>query len=267
MTDGESAKQRGATLTIPPNGALPLSGIDDIAAEWGQRPSLIHSDIFRFLITLPIFYFISYSVASLNYGQKIPLFLTLIPLVTITIIHYIKRFKMRARNHWLMIQSIAVEPGHPWLPKKRGDSANVHILLADDTWKSPALSDRLISQKDPFLGTTIIQPAGIDVERLGTLEHNWSPELVRRWLELVNMALILGDSQQNSSDEDPFEQGREREETAEGLLDREWMDTTPGQYQIELGQLRNAADILSKQRRKDESYNPRMVKTNLLEEE
>jgi hypothetical protein len=254
-------------MKIPPNGAQPLSGIDDIAAEWGQRPSLIHSDIFQFLISLPISYFIGRSISSIFDGQSIIFLATFIPLVAATIIYYIKRFKIRTNNHWMMIQSIAVEPGHPWLTKMRGDSSNVHVLLADDTWKSPALSDRLISQKDPFLGTTIIQPAGNDVKRLGTLEQDWPPELVRRWLELVNMALILGDSQQNNNDEDSFERGREREDTAEGLLDREWMDTTPGQYQIELGQLRNATQILTKQRRKDEEYNLKMANTSSAEEE
>jgi len=45
------------------------------------------------------------------------------------------------------------------------------------------------------------------------------------------------------------------------------MDTTPGQYQIELGQLRNATQILTKQRRKDEEYNLKMANTSSAEEE
>ena len=63
--------------------------------------------------------------------------------------------------------------------------------------------------------------------------------------EVVNQALIL--TRTISVDDDPtLRNARERERSAEGMLERTWMDTTPGQVEIQFGQMGRAKEILGR---------------------
>ena len=57
----------------------------------------------------------------------------------------------------------------------------------------------------------------------------------------VNMAQALARAQtREEGDDDEFEAAREREKTAEGVLDREWLDTEEGALEYEPGALLRA---------------------------
>jgi hypothetical protein len=57
----------------------------------------------------------------------------------------------------------------------------------------------------------------------------------------VNMAQALARAQtREEGDDDEFEAAREREKTAEGVLDREWLDTEEGTLEYEPGALLRA---------------------------
>ena len=63
----------------------------------------------------------------------------------------------------------------------------------------------------------------------------------------INQALILSRAQE--FEQDPtLTNARLRENSAEGLLEREWLDTSPGQVEIEFGQMGRAREILGKTR-------------------
>ena len=63
----------------------------------------------------------------------------------------------------------------------------------------------------------------------------------------INQALILSRAQE--FEQDPtLTDARFRENSAEGLLEREWLDTSPGQVEIEFGQMGRAREILGKSR-------------------
>ena len=68
----------------------------------------------------------------------------------------------------------------------------------------------------------------------------------------INQSLILSRAQE--FEQDPtLKDARIREKSAEGLLEREWLDTSPGQVEIEFGQMGRAREILGKGRKSTHS--------------
>ncbi|HJM41639.1 MAG TPA: hypothetical protein QF514_05390, partial [Candidatus Thalassarchaeaceae archaeon] len=58
---------------------------------------------------------------------------------------------------------------------------------------------------------------------------------------IINMAQALANAQDRGDDEvDSFEAAREREETSEGVLEREWLDTEEGSIDYEPGAILRA---------------------------
>ena len=58
---------------------------------------------------------------------------------------------------------------------------------------------------------------------------------------MINLAQALANAQDLDVDEvDSFEAARDREDTAEGLLEREWMDTDEGAVDYEPGAILRA---------------------------
>ena len=58
---------------------------------------------------------------------------------------------------------------------------------------------------------------------------------------IINMAQALANAQDRGEDDvDSFDAAREREETGEGLLEREWMDTEEGAVDYEPGAILRA---------------------------
>ncbi len=144
--------------------------------------------------------------------------------------------------------SVAVECGHPWHPAERGDSVTVHVRNSSGEWIAPPLTTRLVAARDPILGGRILRGSDPDEGIIARLGEEWTDAALTDWVAIVNQALMVAEAQSRDG-EDPFEAAREREDTAEGLLDREWLDTTPGQNDMELGQLANAKEILARRRK------------------
>ena len=63
----------------------------------------------------------------------------------------------------------------------------------------------------------------------------------------INQALILSRTQEFEHDPS-LKDARLRELEAESLLEREWLDTSPGQVEIEFGQMSRAKEILGKKK-------------------
>ena len=60
-------------------------------------------------------------------------------------------------------------------------------------------------------------------------------------MAIINMAQALANAQDRGENEaDSFEAARDREETSEGILEREWMDTEEGSIDYEPGAILRA---------------------------
>lgn len=125
--------------------------------------------------------------------------------------------------------SIAVEPGHPWSTADADGSGAVHLLLAGGWTELPA-EGRLRALPMPMLGGQEVRLDDRDETRIGVWEDGSHPDARAMQLaELANMALSLRDAQARVLEEDdPFEAAREREDVAEGLLERSWDAPEPG---------------------------------------
>ena len=132
---------------------------------------------------------------------------------------------------------IAVSPGHPWHDSEGTAETVVFVLDSDENWVALEPNVRLVSTKDPLLERSLLR----DNDPEGEVLVRWSGEADPRIIAIINMAQALANAQDRSEDDvDSFEAAREREETAEGLLEREWMDTEEGAVNYEPGAILRA---------------------------
>ena len=97
--------------------------------------------------------------------------------------------------------------------------------------------DRIILQPDTLIEGWIVHEQDAELTRLG----RWSGATGRgrnEQLATINHAIAY----QNTTVglEDPFADARARETEAEGFLERSWLGTSPGQFDVELGALARA---------------------------
>ena len=132
---------------------------------------------------------------------------------------------------------IAVSLGHPWHDSERTAETVVFVLDSDENWVALEPNVRLVSTKDPLLERSLLR----DNDSEGEVLVRWSGEADPRIIAIINMAQALANAQDRGEDDvDSFEAAREREETAEGLLEREWMDTEEGAVDYEPGAILRA---------------------------
>ena len=132
---------------------------------------------------------------------------------------------------------IAVSLGHPWHDSERTAETVVFVLDSDENWVALEPNVRLVSTKDPLLERSLLR----DNDPEGEVLVRWSGEADPRIIAIINMAQALANAQDRGEDDvDSFEAAREREETAEGLLEREWMDTEEGAVDYEPGAILRA---------------------------
>ena len=132
---------------------------------------------------------------------------------------------------------IAVSSGHPWHDSE--GTAETVVFVRDDegNWVALEPNVRLVATKDPLLERSLLR----DNDPEGEVLVRWSGEADSRIIAIINMAQALANAQDRGEDEgDSFEAAREREETAEGLLEREWMDTEEGAIDYEPGAILRA---------------------------
>ena len=132
---------------------------------------------------------------------------------------------------------IAVSSGHPWHDSEGTDETVVFVRDDEGNWVALEPNVRLVATKDPLLERSLLR----DNDPEGEVLVRWSGEADSRIIAIINMAQALANAQDRGEDEgDSFEAAREREETAEGLLEREWMDTEEGAIDYEPGAILRA---------------------------
>ena len=146
---------------------------------------------------------------------------------------------MLAMLHFTKLRSrvdlpLRVAPGHPFHPDGSGPGG-VSILI-DGAWHMID-GDRIILQPDTLIEGWIVHEQDAELTRLG----RWSGATGRgrnEQLATINHAIAY----QNTTVglEDPFADARARETEAEGFLERSWLGTSPGQFDVELGALARA---------------------------
>ena len=131
---------------------------------------------------------------------------------------------------------IAISTGHPWHDSESTGNTTVFVLN-DKEWVGLGPDVRIVSTRDPMLDRTLLRDGDSEGEVLVRWEGDADPRIVA----MINMAQALANAQdRNEGDVVSFEAAREREETSEGLLDREWMDTEDGSIDYEPGAILRA---------------------------
>ena len=134
---------------------------------------------------------------------------------------------------------IAIASGHPWHHSEDVEDTTVYILDQTKKWISLHSDVRIATSDDPLLDRILLRNGdseGEIVARCDTFPYIF-PDVIK----IINMAQALASAQNREEGaEDEFEAARERENTAEGVLDREWMDTEEGALEFEPGALLRA---------------------------
>ena len=158
---------------------------------------------------------------------------------------------VQIRTNQRILQCIGVDEGHPWHPAEEGESARTRVKDVLGRWVALPFSSDFSLHNNPITGEWVIQNE--DEEILLRLGTNIKENEAEKMSVFINQALILSRAQE--FEEDPtLKDARIREEAAEGILDREWLDTTPGQVEIEFGQMSRAREILGKTKNTRHSY-------------
>jgi hypothetical protein len=94
-----------------------------------------------------------------------------------------------------------------------------------------------VATRDPILDNILLR----DGDSEGKILARWSGDLNQKIVTVINMAQALANAQDRDEDAvDTFESAREREETSEGVLDREWLATEEGAIDYEPGAILRA---------------------------
>lgn len=132
---------------------------------------------------------------------------------------------------------IALSTGHPWHDSESTGDTHVHILSEGENWVKLNPETRLIQTTDSLLGKCLLRSGDSE----GEIVVRWPQTVDERIIAMINMAQALANAQDRAPDDiDDFEAAREREDTAEGLLEREWMDTETGSSGYEPGAILRA---------------------------
>ena len=140
---------------------------------------------------------------------------------------------VNARNQ---LDVIAISTGHPWHDSESTGGTTVFVL-SDEQWVGLGPDVRIVSTRDPMLDRTLLR----DGDTEGEVLARWEGEADPRIVAIINMAQALANAQDRGEDDvDSFEAAREREDSSEGILEREWMDTEEGSIDYEPGAILRA---------------------------
>ncbi len=140
---------------------------------------------------------------------------------------------VNARNQ---LDVIAISTGHPWHDSESTGDTTVFVL-SDEKWVDLEPDVRIVPTPDPMLNRTLLR----DGDSEGKVLIRWEGEADPRMVAIINMAQALANAQDRDDDDvDSFDAAREREETSEGILEREWMDTEEGSIDYEPGAILRA---------------------------
>ena len=131
---------------------------------------------------------------------------------------------------------IAISTGHPWHDSEEVGQTTVFVL-SEGKWIALAADVRIIATRDPLLDSMLLR----DGDSEGEIIARWGGDMDSNLVSVINMAQALANAQDRGDDDvDSFEAAREREETSEGVLEREWMDTEEGSIDYEPGAILRA---------------------------
>jgi hypothetical protein len=131
---------------------------------------------------------------------------------------------------------IALGIGHPWHDAE-GTGIPIVYVSNSENWAELSNGDRIVKTKDPILDSYLLRFHSID----GDVLARWDFEPDEELISLINMAQILAEAQSRDPEaEDPIESARERENSGESLLEREWEDTEEGSSGYKPGALLRA---------------------------
>jgi hypothetical protein len=132
---------------------------------------------------------------------------------------------------------IALSVGHPWHDAEAMGETTVHVQDLAEQWNALPSGTRLVATADPLLGRTLLR----DGDSEGDILVRWIGSADPNIVTLINMAQALSQAQDRAEDaDDPFEPARIGEESAEGLLERDWQNTDAGAIEFQPGALLRA---------------------------
>ena len=141
------------------------------------------------------------------------------------------------------LKIIGVDDGHPWHPAEQGESTKTSVKNVIGEWIQLPYSGDIYLHENQITGGWTVRNE--EDEILLNIGSEMSISDAINMETYINQALILSRAQE--FDQDPtLKDARMRENSAEGLLEREWLDTSPGQVEIEFGQMGRAREILGK---------------------
>lgn len=134
---------------------------------------------------------------------------------------------------------IAIASGHPWHHSDDVEDTTVYVFDQAKNWIPLHTDVRIAVTADPLLQRVLLRNGDSEGEVLARCEnHPFSDADV---VKIINMAQALASAQTREEGvDDEFEAAREREHTAEGVLEREWLDTEEGALDYEPGALLRA---------------------------
>jgi|TARA_B100001996_G_scaffold155009_1_gene118023 hypothetical protein len=152
---------------------------------------------------------------------------------------------LQIRTNQQILECIGVDEGHPWHPAEEGEGTKTRVKDVLGQWIALPFVGEISLNTNPITGEWVIRNE--DEEILVRLGTNITEKEAVKMKIFINQALILSRAQEFEHDP-TLKNARMREDAAEGILEREWLDTTPGQVEIEFGQMSRAREILGKKR-------------------
>ena len=134
---------------------------------------------------------------------------------------------------------ISISSGHPWHHSDDVEDTTVYVFDQEKKWIPLHTDVRIAVTADPLLERVLLRNGDSEGEVLVRCEND--PFSDADVIKIINMAQALASAQaREEGADDEFEAAREREKTAEGVLEREWMDTEEGSLDYEPGALLRA---------------------------
>ena len=211
-----------------PSGARLLSDTE-IGDTWVDTNQIwIRSGFLVLLITIGL---VVLHYSGLITVQQILLLMAVVGLITMKM-NWNKIVQIKEE-----LDVISISSGHPWHDSEGAGETTVYVLSEGSQWVALEPNARLVPTSDPLLDRSLLRDGDLDGDVLVRWDGGADPKIIA----IINMAQALANAQDRSEDEaDSFEAARDREETAEGLLEREWMDTDEGAVDYEPGAILRA---------------------------
>ena len=200
----------------------------EIADSWINAKRVWMQGAFYFTLFAVIFFIIA-KLSLIQWNQAT----LIIAMIALGVLAMSFRKIGIARNQ---LDVIAISTGHPWHDSDGVGHTTVFILNQGE-WVGLGANVRIVTTRDPMLDLTLLR----DGDSEGKILARWGGEIEPSIMTMINMAQALANAQDRDEDEgDSFEAAREREETGEGILEREWMDTEEGAVDYEPGAILRA---------------------------